>query len=504
MTATCLRVFVCAAALVGTAFGQSSLDDLIRVRNAQARRASSADPDAEGNRDARPIDPLKTLVLADLEGPGVITHIWTTVSSRDPFYPRSLVLRIFYDGSERPSVEAPLGDFFAVGHGTLATLTSLPVSVTSQGRARNCFWRMPFRKRVKITVTNDSRQYRTDAFYYYVDWLKYDQLPAAVAYFHARYRQQTPAAPGDYTILETSGRGHYVGTVYSAQQVEYGWFGEGDDKFYIDGETAPSLRGTGTEDYFSDGWGFRRFSTPYYGVPVWEGDPPGGRVTAYRWHVVDPIPFRKSLKVTIEHKGSVFDERSDPPRPLTGYVERPDWVSSVAFWYQSPAAVFDSPIAPVETRTAPYRVLRAGELDARAEPADGLSGKSVLSYTPKIANAAVEASFETVSDGSYQVGAAFARSLRGGRYQPYLDGKPLGREVDLFYRGEEAATWDPLGTVPLKAGRHTLRFECRGASSYSNPSAPAAYDFGLEYVVLLRLEDLTGYHVTLQKLQAEK
>jgi hypothetical protein len=193
---------------------------------------------------------------------------------------------------------------------------------------------MPFRKSAKVTLTNEATDYGKVSFYYYLDWEKLPELPPEVLYFHARYRQAMPAQPGDYTILETHGTGHYVGTVYSAQQVKTGWFGEGDDRFYIDGEQVPSLRGTGTEDYFNDAWGFRQFATPFYGVSLWEGVFPGDRVTAYRWHVTDPVRFRKSLKVAIEHKGSIF---TDAGVQVASSDERPDWLSSVALWYQTPA-----------------------------------------------------------------------------------------------------------------------------------------------------------------------
>ncbi|RLD13772.1 hypothetical protein DRI50_06500, partial [candidate division KSB1 bacterium] len=260
---------------------QDSLDNLISQQNFQSHRASSSNPELNSNGDALSIAAGETIVLADVRGPGVISHIWATVASVDPFYGRSLVLRIYWDGNEQPSVQSPLGDFFGVGHGAFSSFNSLPVSVSSQGRALNCFWKMPFRKSAKITITNESRKYETDSFYYYVDWQKRDELPDDLLYFHAQYRQAMPANPGDYTILETEGRGHYVGTVYSVQQMETGWFGEGDDRFYIDGENTPALKGTGTEDYFGDAWGFRQFSRPWFGVSLWEGYFVGDRVTAY-------------------------------------------------------------------------------------------------------------------------------------------------------------------------------------------------------------------------------
>ena len=228
----------------------AALDALYRPQQFRTLRDSSSADDLNSNADSRSIEVGGTLVVAELEGPGIITHMWFTVASADPFYGRSLVLRIYWDGADKPSVETPLHDFFALGHGARVSYRSIPVTVESWGRSLNCFWRMPFRKSAKITVTNESDKYRTDSFYYHINWQKHEKLPKDTMCFHARYRQAMPAQPGDYVFLETTGRGNYVGTVYSAQMVELGWFGEGDDRFWVDGEEYPSIRGTGTEEYF--------------------------------------------------------------------------------------------------------------------------------------------------------------------------------------------------------------------------------------------------------------
>ncbi|MCX5758431.1 MAG: DUF2961 domain-containing protein, partial [Candidatus Hydrogenedentes bacterium] len=221
-----------ATAMICTADGGGALLDAVtHTPDFTSRRESSSAPDLDKNGDSKSIGPGQTITLGELEGPGVITHFWCTVGMYDPFYGRSLVVRIYWDGLGKPSVEAPLGDFFGVGHGAWTSYTSLPVSVTSNGRARTCYWRMPFRKSARVTVTNESDTIECDSFYYYLDWQKRDSLPEDSAYFHAEYRQATPAEPGDYTILETTGAGQYVGTVYSVHQMDNGWFGEGDDRF---------------------------------------------------------------------------------------------------------------------------------------------------------------------------------------------------------------------------------------------------------------------------------
>lgn len=311
--------------------GRVTSPGLATLHDAVSHRASSSDPNWQfGNGDARAIKPADTLVLAELEGPGVINHIWNTVASLEPKYSRLLLLRMYWDGEENPSVECPLGDFFGVGHGMDISFESQQIAVAN-GKGRNCYWPMPFRKSAKITVTNEG-QMATDAFYYQIDWEKVGTLDGNTAYLHAMYRQEYPCAMDSrYLIADIEGRGHYVGTVLSVRQRLESWFGEGDDFFYVDGETEPSVRGTGTEDYFCDGWGFHPVNTPYYGVPLFEGLHVGARASAYRWHVTDPVRFNKSLRLEIEHVGPSIAEDGTP----TGYGERPDDFSSAAFWYQA-------------------------------------------------------------------------------------------------------------------------------------------------------------------------
>jgi hypothetical protein len=471
-------------------------EDLISPQNYEARRESSSHEDLYKNGDARSIDIGETLVLGELEGPGMITHIWNTVGSVDPFYSQSLVLRIYWDGAEEPSVEAPLGDFFGVGHGAWSEFVSEPVAVSAVGRSRNCFWRMPFRKSAKVTVTNESKVYRTDSFYYYLDWRKYDELREDTPYLHARYNQATPARPGDYTILETTGTGHYVGTVYSALQTESGWFGEGDDRFFIDGEEFPSLRGTGTEDYFGDAWGLRKFSTPYYGVSLWEGYYPGDRVTAYRWHIQDPIPFKKSLKVSFEHRGSVF---SDTGQHLGQFNERPDWISSVAYWYQNPPIGFSERIPEAADRLAPYRVLSAADLTVSAIPSEALKKEGpAISFTPGSGTGTIDLQFNLDRSGRYQVNGLIYHSVYGGVYQAFLAGTPLGAPMDLCYSGHDPI-WTRFDLHDLEAGTHTLRFEGRGDSPNKRSMTVPTNLFSMVYLILLRLEDVEGYHAVLNE-----
>ena len=223
------------------------LSGLEQLKDFTTRRDSSSDPDwRNGNTDRRAIEPGGTLTLAELEGPGIITHVWCTISHRVPYYSRLLTLRIYWDGEQQPSVECPIGDFFGIGHGMDKSFISIPIRVSSEGRARNCYWPMPFRKSARVTVTNESDQ-ECRSFYYYVDWQKHSKLPAETAYFHAMYRQEYPCVMGkNYLLADIEGRGHYVGTIQSVHAMSAGWYGEGDDFFFIDGEADTSQRGTGT------------------------------------------------------------------------------------------------------------------------------------------------------------------------------------------------------------------------------------------------------------------
>ena len=331
-------ITLAAAALLAAACGGPSdrdgLSPLARTQSYVSKRASSYDRTGV-NKDSLTIPAGATAVLADLKGPGLIHHVWVTISA-EAFYARKIVLRMYWDGEASPSVEAPIGDFFGVGHGLDRNVDSLPISCTSDGRARNCYWQMPFRKSARVTVTNEGTG-EIPAFYYYVDYRELASLPADAAYFHAQYRQETPPAAGtNYLILEAQGRGHYVGCNLSILQRAMGWWGEGDDMIYVDGETSPSLHGTGSEDYFSNAWGMQEVARPFYGCPLQEDDfQAGAKATVYRFHVPDPIPFRTSIRVTIEHGDG---------------NDRSDYDSSTAYWYQTEPHKPFPPLPPVAAR----------------------------------------------------------------------------------------------------------------------------------------------------------
>lgn len=482
-------VFLCALAVCG--YCQSPLDGMSTLRDFRAMRASSSDPNWEdGNGDARPIAPGATLTLAQLQGPGRIAHIWFTIADDERFYGKLLVLRMYWDGETNPSVECPINDFFCEGHGVDMYVDSFPFRVTSDGRARNCYWPMPFHASARITVTNEGKQ-AVGAFYYYIDWQKVKRLPRNEGCFHAQYRQEYPCAKGiDYLILDAEGRGQFVGCNLSVRQREPGWWGEGDDRFYIDGEKVPSLHGTGSEDYFCDGWGIRKLDGLYYGFPISEGYETLSRHTNYRFHIQDPVPFTKSLKMTIEHKGA----RLMPDGKWNGYVERADDFSSVAYWYQIEPhkpfpempmgrdRLYDRNAILIEAET----LLDSAQATGGKPDRQGLgncSGGSQLFYTPKEAPASLTISFNVPKSGKYVVSLSLTKSLDYGIYQAHLDGAAVGRATDLFNENVVQAPPLSLGTNDLSAGKHELRFETKAKNSASK-----GYYFGLDCIELIPLE----------------
>ena len=482
-----LFTLLLAASLV-SALAQFSLGNplagLEQLKDFETMRASSSDPDwRNGNADARPIPAGGTLTVAELNGPGIITHIWNTIAHDAPGYSRLMTLRIYWDGEEHPSVEAPIGDFFGIGHGIDKSFVSLPIKVSSDGRGRNCYWPMPFRKSAKITVSNESDK-PCGAFYFYVDWQKYKSLPKDTAYFHAMYRQEFPCVMGrNYLLADIAGRGHYVGTIQSVQMMSPGWYGEGDDFFFIDGEAEPRLRGTGTEDYFCDGWGFRVQDGPFYGAPLWEGYDTGHHGTVYRFHIPDPVTFKKSLRVEIEHKGS----QRFPDGKENGFIERDDLMSSVALWYQTEPHKPWPALPPGPERLAdrtrkivvgwkavPQAKHSEHPIQVQDLPGVAKEGKQ-LWFTPGDDKGWVEVIFKLDRELNGRLLGKLVQSWDYGTYRVMLDGKALGT-VDLYAENVTAKTCD-WGHQTLAAGKHSLRFECAGKAEKSK-----GYFFGLDTV----------------------
>jgi hypothetical protein len=303
-------------------------EDLAARKEFRALRLSSADPKHK-NADYRRIPPGETLDLGSIEGHGRITHIWFTIAADSPDHLRELVLRIAWDGASKPAVECPLGDFYGLGFGRYVEYKSAPIAIGGS-KALNCYWPMPFAKGAHLTLTNEGVE-QVGSCYYNIDYRLDDQPEKEIRYFHTQYRQAFPVTKGeDYLLLDTKGGGHYVGCFLSVLANSNGWWGEGNDKFYVDGAEKPTIEGTGSEDYFCGAWDFQHaFWNPYNGVPLYDNPDKGGEKrsihnTCYRWHILDPVPFTRTLRFTIEHGR---DGPNDDRKPLRNHY------SSVAYYY---------------------------------------------------------------------------------------------------------------------------------------------------------------------------
>jgi hypothetical protein len=285
----------------------------------------------------RPVKAGETVTLADIDGSGVIRHLWFTLDFK---MHRDIILRIYWDGEKTPSVECPIGDFFCCSWKTPVNILSEPINVNPVG-GMNCYFPLPFARRARITVQNDSPN-DLRSFYYTVNYTL-EACPADALRFHAQWRRSNPVPYGEfYTMIDgVKGRGQYVGTFMSWQQNSSGWWGEGEVKMFLDGDsTYPTICGTGTEDYFGGAWCFaKNFSAPFLGYPFGNCDgKAGNRHSLYRFHVMDPVYFRKELKVTMQALGWRSESR---------FLPLQDDIASTVYWYQGlPSA----PLPPLPDR----------------------------------------------------------------------------------------------------------------------------------------------------------
>ena len=333
------------------------LSNLSTITGARTRRVSSYDRSG-GNADRITIAARETVTIADIPGSGVIRHIWITVSHPDPMYRRAMVLRMYWDGAKKPSVECPLGDFFGQGWGEKYNYVSLPLCAAPQdGNALNSYFPMPFAAGARIEIENESSQ-ECDAFYYYIDYEALSAPPDNQGRFHAFWNrsvhQPAQEVEGEWgmfgvnslnltdeynhLIVDTTGAGQYVGVNYYVDSPTPLWYGEGDDMWFIDGEAwPPSLHGTGTEDYFNTAWGLKEhYLHPYFGAArVNEGETAWlGRTHVYRFHLEEPIHFSTALRGSIEigHADCLMTD-----------------VVTEAYWYQLPCAALPA-LPPLEQR----------------------------------------------------------------------------------------------------------------------------------------------------------
>lgn len=459
-------------------------ESLLHVEQARSRRVSSTSADPDSNNDNLRIPSGETRTLAELTGPAVITHLWLTFPEAAPNWlaeqggarPDEIVLRIYWDGADAPAVEAPVGDFFGCGFGERKEVRSNMVQVIG-GDSYNCFWPMAFYDSARITLTNESAQ-PLNSTYFQFDYEERALAPGT-PYFCAQYNQEFPAASSSYyTVLDAEGAGHYVGTVLSVRTRSPYWFGEGDDVFFIDGEDAPSLRGTGTEDYFLAAWGLEPYSYPWSGCPLDNADfgHIGMKVSSYRWHVPDPVHFQKSLQVRFEHRGWLPpDERVDGKAYHNN--ERYDDFASVAFWYQIGQPKRFTRLPPAADRVPPSldwivegKELLAGAVanggGAELQAGYAWTGGGQVFFHAGAADAYLELGFQAPKEDFRALVLPLTRSYDYGTWRILLDGEERIPRIDLYSAGMEVREID-LGSQRLKPGPHTLRFECLGRNPMS-------------------------------------
>lgn len=316
--------------------GSYPLPNYARAQNYGSLKQSSADPSG-GNRDYWAIPTGSVREVFRAEGAGVITHIWFTIAARSGDHLKELVLRAYWDGDNKPSVEAPVGDFFGLNLNSYFNYESKYLAC-SPGKSLNCYFSMPYRRGARITVANEGKQ-DVNSFYSNIDYASVPRLPDDALYFHAQYRQAAPCAPvkgeqakinqdgkSNYVYVETKGRGHLMGVTLGVLQNANGWWGEGDDMIFVDDPAKPAINGTGSEDYFLGSWDFggrdgaQPFAHAMYGAPlIVNAERTGGRYCCYRWHGDNPVTFQRYLKHTMEHGHG---------------NDRGDNFFSVAYWYQ--------------------------------------------------------------------------------------------------------------------------------------------------------------------------
>jgi len=466
------------------------LDDL-HLLDGGIKRISSYDRDG-GNQDFFVVAPGNSLVLADIKGAGTIRRIFIKVNTEDPAHLRSMLLRFYWDETRDPCVDCPLGDFFALGNGRYYPVNSLPV-VVGKGRGMTCYFPMPFRKRAHLLLVHEGRGPEA-RIHYQIDYTK-GAPERGAGLFHAHYAQgYLNRTSNHYTVLHAIGKGKYVGTVLSVVLGEDGWFGEGDEKFYVDGEDVASIKGTGLSDYFGCAWGFQHgFCSPYFGTPQAGDLARGEEFTGYRFHINDPIAFDKELFFCLEHQG----ERFSKGRKSLDNVARGDAYFSVAYWYQNDPHHSFAMIPFVADRiSGDLRFTVEGEKLGQVEASNESAGVKILddavlrTFDAKEPGGFITFSAHAVAKGEHELSGRFLSSTRCGRYQLSVNGTPVGPVQEFFGdRGGQGREHEKieervvLGRIKLDSLELTLRFEAVDADDRSE-----GYLIGIDSLVLRPLE----------------
>lgn len=369
------------------------------------------------------VAPGQRVTLAKLSGAGIIRSIRIKMQSAERWALRKLLLLAYWDNETEPSVWCPLGDFFGMGFYT-NKYASLPIGITDDGAY--CYFPMPFKSGALIEILNEGQMEAGIDFA--IECERGVELPERIGYFHAKWRREAPSKTFDYPFIVATGTGKYVGTMLHIDNPEPGWWGEGDEKVWVDDEAFPSTFGTGSEDYFGDAWGFRPFVHPLHGCILRERPDHAGKTCVYRWHIADAIPFYKSLRFTIENYGTDKD------------------YSSVAYWYQvEPHRDFFKPVSVAERLPWAKRIIGAIELeDVKAEPNEKvkvvmeedvqqeLSAGRAIVFTPERDGDALRLSIQVKREDVYELVLHSAAKLRQPDFEALIDGKLIGKFESPF------------------------------------------------------------------------
>ena len=446
--------------------GSSSLGELFLPRGGKLIQYSSHSS-APGGVDSWEVPPGKTVTLVDHHGSGIVRRWWMTLlqHQRSPNLFRNAIIRCYWDGELAPSVEAPVSDFFGLSFGEWHDYVSIPASATSGGF--NCYWPMPFRSSGRVTLENRSTAPIT-GLYFNIEIESVPRVAKEALYFHAQFRRAAPTMRGKpVTVLETTGSGQFVGTVLSARTLRGvgSRFLEGDEAFFVDGEREPSISGTGTEDYFSSGLYFvtGAFSGPYHGVTVLDRE--NNRVGAYRWHIEDPIPFKKSLRLEFQH-GPDNDVPAD--------------YATLAIWYQDhPHPTFPAlpeSLGPMEA-LPPFTIAglveaeglvgtayaTRGQLHAQsmAEFLGEWSGDAQLLWRGARSGDHLTLFLTAPDAGEYELRGYFSNAPDYGDVTISLQGRVLAL-VRGYHEALKASGPISLGRVQLQRGANALLLEIAG------------------------------------------
>jgi len=467
-----------------------NLQDLALIKENRSHRSSSWDRTG-GNIDCMTdLAPGSSQVLLDTEGPGKITHIWATVMeyAGHPTVFRDMVLRMYWDGASVPSVEVPLGDFFGLGHGLPPPfyaklnyqVVATPITVGVNERSMNCYFPMPFHRSARIELYNNGRR-TLKQLYFHVDY-ELGEQPADCGLFHALFRQERDVrsqewinlgGEDNYVLMETEGRGHYVGCFYYVDNDPSGWWGEGDDMIFIDRAALPTINGTGTEDYFGNAWCYHQpFSYPNYGCPLLEKRSDGGSYTTmYRFHLADPVRFAEHIRVTMEHVWGSHCTNS---------------LISVAFWYQQRPLPRREPLPAGDAnhaRAHPGEIAGEERSDTEVDVPglevslreNGWSVRTAITLGQQwidggalvvaTGGAAVEVAVPVAADGLYRVEVKPVYGLLGGPLEFGLRGGPAVEVPQETLVRENDGPFVTLGNGHAEAGQ--IRLIAQG-----DPSVP--------------------------------